>query len=297
MDKTTCFLHNTTYLMEDKMERDKFFLALDQDLSCEYKSGKTYTSSYHHHDGYEIYLFLKGKANYYIEQNCYNMKRGCIFNIRPNELHRVECFDHSIYERVSITIRTPILKKLSTGQTDLAKCFYSRPFGKSNLAYLNEHKINEFLFMVHKVENYINSKEYGHDILTMSYLNQILLFINCQFLKNTNTIHINAMPPIVNKTMQYIDEHLTEPIRMADVAKNIHHNATYISRCFKKVTGVPLQQYIIYKRIILAKKYLTEGYSLNDTCRLSGFNDYSNFTRTFKNQIGCSPKKYQEQPF
>lgn len=279
------------------MERNNFFLALNEDVNCEHKSGGNFTSRYHHHDGFEIYLFLKGEANYYIEQNCYNMMRGCLFNIRPNELHRVECFNLKVYERVSITIRTPLLRLLSSEQTDLAKCFLDRPFGEGNLVHLNEHQINEFLFMVHKVENLLNSDEYGHDIIAKSYLNQILVFVNSLFLKNTQTDLINMMPPIVNKTMQYIDNHLTESITMADVAEHIHHNPTYISRCFKKVTGVPLQQYIIYKRIILAKKYLVEGSSLNDTCRMSGFNDYSNFARTFKKQLGCSPKRYQEQPF
>lgn len=278
------------------MERDKFFYALKKDISCEYKSGGHFTNQYHHHDGFEIYLFLKGGANYYIEQNCYNMKRGCLFNIRPNELHKVECFNHKVYERVSITVRTPILQSLSTEQTDLTKCFLNRPFGESSQTYLNEHQINELLFMVHRLEHLLNSNEYGHDIMASSYLNQILVFVNNLFLRNTQADLINIMPPIVNKTMQFIDDNLTEPITMADIAEHIHHNATYISRCFKKVTGVPLQQYIIYKRIILAKKYLVEGYSLNDTCRLSGFNDYSNFARTFKKQIGCSPKKYQEQP-
>jgi YesN/AraC family two-component response regulator len=279
------------------MERENFFCALSKDVNCEHKNGGHFTNSYHHHDGFEIYLFLKGEANYYIEQKCYNMKRGCLFNIRPNELHRVECFSLKVYERVSMTIRTPLLKALSSQQTDLTRCFLDRPFGEANLAYLNEHQINDFLFMVHKLENLLYSSEYGHDILAKSYLNQILVFVNNLFVKHAQTDLINMMPPIINKTMQYIDDHLTEPITMADVADHIHHNPTYISRCFKKITGVPLQQYIIYKRIILAKKYLGEGYSLNDTCQLSGFNDYSNFTRTFKKQLGCSPKKYQEQPF
>lgn len=279
------------------MERDIFFDALRYDFNCEHKNGGHFTSRYHHHDGFEIYLFLKGDANYYIEQKCYKMKRGCLFNIRPNELHRVECFNLKVYERVSITIRTPLLKLISSEQTDLAKCFLDRPFGESNLAYLNEYQINEFLFMVHKVENLLHSSEYGHDILAKSYLYQILLFVNSLFVKSPQTDQINMMPPLVNKAMQYIDNHLTEPITTADVAAFIHHNPTYISRCFKRVTGVPLQQYIIYKRIILAKKYLGEGFSLNDTCRMAGFNDYSNFARTFKKQLGCSPKRYQEQPF
>lgn len=279
------------------MERKQFFQALEEDILCLHKSGMHFTTQYHHHDGYEIYLFLKGDANYYIEQNCYHMKRGCLFNMRPNELHRVECFDLKIYERITINLRSNLIREFSSEQTDLTRCFIDRPFGRDNMMYLNEHQINEFIFLANNVEKLLNSEEYGHDIMARSYLNQILVLVNNLFLKETQAEPINIMPPVVSKAMLYINEHLTEPITITDIASHIHHNPTYISRCFKKVTGVPLQQYIIYKRIILAKKYLREGYSLNDTCRLSGFNDYSNFARTFKKQIGCSPKKFQEQPF
>lgn len=279
------------------MHREHFFEELSTDVQCSHKRGESFTTQYHHHDGFEIYLFLSGDANYYIEQNCYRMKRGCLMSIAPSELHRVECFNHKIYERVFINFRIPFLTSLSTEQTNLARCFYDRPFGENSLTHINEHQINEILFLVHKIETHINSDVFGHDVLTRSYLYQLLVMINILFLEQNDSPSVNIMPPIVNKTMQYIDERLTEKITMEDISEHIHHNSTYISRCFKKVTGVPLQQYIIYKRTILAKKYLLEGYSLIDTCHLSGFNDYSNFARTFTKQIGCSPKKYQEKPF
>ena len=278
------------------MERKNFFEPLEKDLVCLHKKSMPFTMQYHHHDGYEIFLFLNGDANYYIEENCYQMKRGCLFNMRPNEMHRVECYDIKKYERITINIRPKLLHDLSTKQTDLTRCFTDRPFGKDNLIYLYEHQINEFIFLANNLEKIQNSSEYGHDLMARSYLYQILIFVNKIFLKKTQEDPINIMPPIVSRTMLYINEHLTEQITMADIANHVHHNPAYISRCFKKVTGVSLQQYIIYKRIFLAKKYLMEGYSLNDTCRLSGFNDYSNFARTFKKQIGCSPKKFQKQP-
>jgi AraC-like DNA-binding protein len=46
------------------------------------------------------------------------------------------------------------------------------------------------------------------------------------------------------------------------------------------------------KRIALAKQYLIEGYNVSESCELSGFNDYSNFIRTFKNITGYSPTNY-----
>lgn len=59
------------------------------------------------------------------------------------------------------------------------------------------------------------------------------------------------------------------------------------------VTGLTIQQYLLNKRIGLAQKYLKEGRFLTDVCWMSGFNNYSHFARTFSQQVGVSPKKYQ----
>lgn len=278
------------------MERRGFFEALVKDIMCLHKNSIPFTNGYHHHDGYEIYLFLSGDANYYIEENCYHMKRGCLFNMRPNELHRVECLNSQPYERITINIRTKLLEQFSTEQTDLTRCFTQRPFGRDNNVYLNDYQINEFVLLASNLAKVEDSEEYGHDILARYYLFQILIIINNLFMKRPHEDLVNIMPPVVSNTMLYVNEHLTEPITMNNIANHVHHNPSYISRCVKKVTGVSLQQYIINKRIFLAKKYLQEGLSLNDACRLSGFSDYSNFARTFKKQVGCSPKKFQKQP-
>ena len=48
----------------------------------------------------------------------------------------------------------------------------------------------------------------------------------------------------------------------------------------------------IDRKIAEAKKYLYLGISVKEACFLSGFSDYSNFIRTFKNVEGCSPGKF-----
>ena len=37
---------------------------------------------------------------------------------------------------------------------------------------------------------------------------------------------------------------------------------------------------------------LSNGISINDVCTKCGFNDYSNFLKSFKKAVGISPKKY-----
>ncbi len=56
------------------------------------------------------------------------------------------------------------------------------------------------------------------------------------------------MPKLVMRTFQYIDDHLTEEINLSTLEKELHYNGTYISRYFKKITGITLQQYIIAQK-------------------------------------------------
>ena len=52
-------------------------------------------------------------------------------------------------------------------------------------------------------------------------------------------------------------------------------------------------RYILVRRVALAKSLLAQGYTVAETCHLSGFNDYSNFIRTFKKVTGATPGKFR----
>ena len=99
------------------------------------------------------------------------------------------------------------------------------------------------------------------------------------------------MPGMIARAISYINENLSLPA----IARQLHHNVDYVSRYIKAVTGTTLQQFIIAKRITLAQQYLRKGNPLCDACYLSGFGNYSHFSRCFTEHTGMSPKQYQKQ--
>lgn len=136
---------------------------------------------------------------------------------------------------------------------------------------------------------------YGADLVSISYLSQILVKTNLLYQNGLRASVPNIMPHLVQNVMAYLDAHLLESVSLQTLSSLFYHNGTYISRCFKKATGLSVQQYILMKRINLALRYLEQGCSVTNACTASGFNNYSNFSRTFSRQVGMSPRLYQAQ--
>lgn len=278
------------------MDHIHYFEKLKTDVICchlhEFIGDPT---KYHKHDGYELYLFLAGNVNYYIEEKGFHLNRGTLLAIKPDEFHRAEWLDQHIYERAFINITTTYIEKISTPHTDLSACFCNRTNDEPNIFILNEQEIQDFLILLHELERNINSEEYATDILANIALSKILISVNQIIRKDKKIQYQNIMPELVSQTMKHIEEHLSDDLSLENLGTIFHHNGTYISRCFKKVTGISLHEYIIHKRLELAKQYLESGILPIEACLNSGFNDYSNFAKTFKMRFGHSPKKYQSK--
>lgn len=277
------------------MVLEKTLDALNENILCNHRTIQYNGNFFHNHDGYELFFLLNGDLNYYIEGVGMHLERGNLVLINPYDFHRREIVKGDSYERIVINIKDSCMGKISSEKTDLSACFHNLPADKSNILKLNEQQIVEYTLCAQHLSRELESGEYGSEILADTYIKQILIMIN-RISKKTNYVGIkNIMPSLVSNTIGYIEQHITEEITLEVLSHYFHHNGTYISRCFKKTTGISLQQYIIRKRITLAKKYLCEGCSPYDACFLAGFNDYSNFSRTFTKQASHSPRKFQSQ--
>ena len=86
-----------------------------------------------------------------------------------------------------------------------------------------------------------------------------------------------------------------EDFTLDDIAGYMALDKHYLCHLFKKETGSTIFQYIQAKRLCLAQLALSRGASVTEACEEAGFNDYSNFIRTFRKILGCTPGEYQKQ--
>jgi len=99
----------------------------------------------------------------------------------------------------------------------------------------------------------------------------------------------------ISNAKDYIEEHLSSPIHLEDVAKNVKMSAFHFCRRFKEETGKTLTRYVSERRVSLAREALeTSERRITDIAFDAGFQSLSQFNRSFHKITGVSPTVYRQ---
>lgn len=98
----------------------------------------------------------------------------------------------------------------------------------------------------------------------------------------------------ITRVQTYITEHITERIRLIDLANIIGMTESSFSRFFKLHTGMSVSDYIINMRLGEASRRLVyTKMSISEICYECGFNNVSHFSRCFRERKNCTPSEFR----
>lgn len=245
----------------------------------------------HHHDFYEFYLYISGDVTYLIEGKSYDLKSGDIILINSRELHQAMIKSMQVpYERIVLWINKAFLQGLSTPEADLTQCFESVKKNVVRADIENQQHIRTLLNKLLALESY---KGFGKDLLSKAYITEFLININNLVLNDQSDIDIDVKKSnLIDGIVEYINIHLDEDITIDDLSKEFYLSKFHLSREFKKHLGTTIHRYIVKKKLIKSKELILKGYPIQSVYKHSGFGDYSNFFRAFKNEYGITPKQF-----
>jgi AraC family transcriptional regulator len=96
------------------------------------------------------------------------------------------------------------------------------------------------------------------------------------------------------KAVAYIEQHLGEPISLAELAQMVGLSPWYFCRAFRQSFGIPPQRYQLSQRIERAKTLLAKrAASVTDVGLSVGYNDASAFCTAFRRVTGLTPRVYR----
>lgn len=101
---------------------------------------------------------------------------------------------------------------------------------------------------------------------------------------------------LIGRAKKYLDEHLAQVRRLADVATALSVTERRLIQVFQNCLGLSAVEYIRGERMRKAKQLLAHTtLSVGEVARAVGFSSAANFSTAFNNWVGASPSSFRNQ--
>lgn len=100
---------------------------------------------------------------------------------------------------------------------------------------------------------------------------------------------------VVEKVQHYMLTHLDEEFSRERLAEQVYLNPAYLSRLFRRETGLSLTDYMVKLRMNKAKELLeNSNEKVSDIAFEVGYANFSHFSKLFKKTTGLTPQEYRK---
>jgi len=235
----------------------------------------------HIHRECEIYVNLSGDVTFEVENRIYPIQRGSVILTRPYEYH------HCIYHSEKLHRHYWILLG-GADSPDLFRPFYDREKGEDNLIQLSEEALSRLCSHLDTLLD-PSASPLTHR-LSLLHVMQLLDGER----DSAQGERFSTLPTDVTLALNYMDDHLREPVDWKDLTTHCFVSTNTLERHFKQALQITPSAMLRKKRLIHSARLLRQGATVSAACEESGFTDYSGYIATFRRFFGTTPLQYQK---
>ena len=194
-----------------------------------------------------------------------------------------------------------LVQEVRTFLTDLAK---EGKLSEANFRIFQQDMLQLFFTYMEKKELsahelYDNSEIYKLYKAAISSIDDMCCWVlTCTeyITKGISDKNENSNRMMVALVKEYIWQNMKEEISMKQIADHVHLSSDYMTKLFKKETGLTIKEYMIKKRMERARELLQSSEkTVSDIALEVGYDNLSYFIRQFRGFYGVTPKQYQMQ--
>lgn len=223
----------------------------------------------------------------HIPQSNYTLHEGDVMVINHNESHSIRGSDNNVL--IVLQIAGHFFASHYEGY------FHSRfhcisqemDYGRENMLGMLRRHLSEMI-----ISSSGNDDSSNLEIQSNIYRTMLLL---TRFFRREISLRTGKhFDERITRVMNYMEQKYDKPLTLKEVADREYLSVSYLSRYFKKITGVGFQQYlnqIRLKHSVEALLYTTEP--ILQIALNHGFLSMKHFSTVFKMNYGKSPSKYR----
>lgn len=160
---------------------------------------------------------------------------------------------------------------------------------------LAEYSIHSGVYNIDTMDNFVTLQKFltstfdeASSIFFSENIHQILMKISSHLRFNPNTLAINIK--------HALDSHLYKSCNIVEIADSIHISKDTLNRIFKKYYNRTPYDYLLCKKIEVAKKMLvTTNFSVQYISHTLSYHNERYFSDLFTNKVGLSPTEYRKK--
>ena len=260
-------------------------------LSAVYSEGQAHKHR-HYHDCYQILYIVKGSAQIEVGDKVHQVTAGSLVIFNRFEKHSVSARSVD-YCRYVLEI-SPQISMDARFSPKMLSVLVNRPEGFSNCVQIGAGQ-GEMERLLRRIMEERQSNAVLGDEMHNLLLQQLLIQIHRQLPQPMPEVNEESFT-VVHQIQKRFEHSFAQTITLAQLARDYGLSASYLSHMFKKITGHSVMGYLQSCRLAAAKKYLAgTSKSISEIVEDCGFSDSSNFSRTFKEQMGCTPSEFRKK--
>ena len=251
---------------------------------------------YHWHPEIEIITVLQGQVRVMIADKQYIGQEGDIFFVNAGQLHEIRGGVGNLFRAFVFP-----MDFLQFRRADIAQSELLAPLADGLLRFpshvSSNTEIGQALFLeLKKMIRICANQPFGHQVLVKSSLLYIIGSLAAARLLTQHPMHPKEeyRVQLLREIVEYLGDHCTEKLRLADVAAQFGLSPQYFCSIFKENSGRTLIQHINFLRIERASRLLREtDQPILDISLSVGFENVSYFIKRFREVYSCTPTDYR----
>ena len=253
----------------------------------------------HWHDEYEIFVIKEGGCEISLNNTYTTIFKGDMVLIPSGLIHGALNIPHIDCNFRAFVFGKDFVDSLTNDKPNMIlKSLFDK---SSNMPIIIDgslcDEIQKEAYSITESIIEINQKRTpGYELMTKAKLLELLcLFWDYSLNSKERKYKTLTSETNFKKALLYINENYAKQITLEDLASYANLSKSQIDRVFMNNMGMPPMKYITQLRINKSLRMLLDSdYPISEIALNVGFNDFSYFSKCFKETIHMSPRDYRK---